>query len=191
MKLSRPTAVAGTFYPSEPEELSAMIMRFLEEANSQIPNGSQVPKAIIVPHAGYIYSGANAALAFARLKPAAKNINRVILLGPSHRAYLEGVALSSANTFATPLGEIPIDHNGMMEIINLPQVQVLDKYHAEEHSLEVQLPFLQVMLDEFMVLPIVVGNCSPSQIGEILDIPLGRTTNLDRYFLILEPFYGL
>ena len=178
MDLIRPTAVAGTFYPSEPKELSTMIKHFFGDANARIPNSAHAPKAIIVPHAGYVYSGANAALAYARLKPAAKTIKRVVLLGPSHRVSFEGVALSNANTFATPLGEIPIDYNGAQQIIDLPQVRVSDKCHAEEYSLEVQLPFLQVALDEFKVLPIVVGDCSPFQITEILDILWGGSETL-------------
>ena len=127
MSSIRPAAVAGAFYPSKSEELNAIITHFLGEANARIPFGAPAPKAIIAPHAGYIYSGANAALAYARLKPAAKTINRVVLLGPCHRVSLKGVALSSADTFATPLGGIPIDCKGALEIIDLPQVQILDK----------------------------------------------------------------
>jgi AmmeMemoRadiSam system protein B/AmmeMemoRadiSam system protein A len=178
MNSIRPAAVAGAFYPSKFEELNAMIMHFLGEAQALIPLGAPAPKAIVTPHAGYIYSGANAALAYARLKPATKTINRVVLLGPCHRVSLKGVALSSADTFVTPLGEIPIDCNGALEIIDLPQVHVFDKSHAEEHSLEVQLPFLQVVLDQFKVLPIVVGDCPPSQIAEILNILWGGPETL-------------
>ena len=178
MKLIRPTAVAGTFYPGEPKKLYTMIKHFLDEANARTPSNADAPKAIIAPHAGYDYSGANAALAYARLKPAAKTIKRVVLLGPSHRIFLEGMALSSANTFATPLGEIPIDDNGAQQIIDLPQVQVFDKCHAKEHSLEVQLPFLQMVLEQFKVLPIVVGNCSSVQIAEILNILWGGPETL-------------
>jgi AmmeMemoRadiSam system protein B/AmmeMemoRadiSam system protein A len=155
-----------------------MIKHFFEDANARIPSNDHAPKAIIAPHAGYVYSGANAALAYARLKPAAKTIKRVVLLGPSHKVSLKGVALSSANAFATPLGEIPIDYNGAQQIIDLPQVQVSDKCHAEEYSLEVQLPFLQVVLDQFKVLPVVVGDCPPFQIAEILDILWGGSETL-------------
>jgi len=155
-----------------------MVTRFLGEAQAQIPAGAPVPKAIIAPHAGYIYSGANAALAYGRLKPAAQTINRVILLGPCHRVALKGVALSSADAFATPLGEVPIDGKGALEIVELPQVQLFDESHAEEHSLEVQLPFLQAVLGPFKVLPLVVGNCPPSQVSEILDILWGGPETL-------------
>jgi MEMO1 family protein len=178
MSSIRPTTVAGTFYPSEPKELNAMIKHFFEEANAQIPSGAQAPKAIIAPHAGYNYSGANAALAYARLRPVAKTIKRVVLLGPSHRISLKGMALSSANFFATPLGEVPVDYNGAQQITDLPQVQVFDKCHAEEYSLEVQLPFLQVVLDQFKALPIVVGDCNQGQIAEILDILWGGPETL-------------
>jgi AmmeMemoRadiSam system protein B len=105
MNSIRPAAVAGAFYPSEFDELSALVTRFLREAQAQIPFDAPAPKAIVAPHAGYIYSGANAALAYARLNPAAKTINSVILMGPCHRVALKGVALSSAHTFATPLGK--------------------------------------------------------------------------------------
>jgi AmmeMemoRadiSam system protein B/AmmeMemoRadiSam system protein A len=178
MNSIRPAAVAGAFYPSESEELSALVMRFLREAQAQIPFDAPAPKAIVAPHAGYIYSGANAALAYARLNPAAKTINSVILMGPCHRVALKGVALSSAHTFATPLGEIPIDGKGALKIIDLPQVRLFDKSHAEEHSLEVQLPFLQVVLEHFKVLPMLVGDCPPSQIAEILDILWGGPETL-------------
>ena len=178
MNSIRPAAIAGAFYPGEPEELSAMVVRFLGEAQARIPDGAPAPKAIIAPHAGYIYSGANAGLAYARLKPAARTINRVILLGPCHRVALKGVALSSADAFATPLGGIPIDGKGALEIIDLPQVQLFDESHAEEHSLEVQLPFLQAALGPFKVLPLVVGDCPPGQIAEILDILWGGPETL-------------
>jgi AmmeMemoRadiSam system protein B/AmmeMemoRadiSam system protein A len=178
MSFVRTTAVAGIFYPSKSEELNAMVTHFLSEAEARVPVGAPIPKAIIVPHAGYIYSGALAALAYARLKPATKTINRVVLLGPSHQVCLEGAALSSANIFETPLGEIPIDYNGMMKIIDLPQVQVSDKCHAKEHSLEVQLPFLQAVLGQFEVLPLIVGDCPPSQIIEILNILWGGPETL-------------
>ena len=178
MNSIRPAAVAGTFYPSESKDLEAMIFNFLSKATARTPIGAPAPKAIIAPHAGYIYSGANAALAYARLKPASKTIRRVVLLGPSHRVSLQGVALSSAKCFITPLGKVPTDGNGALEIIDLPQVQVLDECHAEEHSLEVQLPFLQATLNQFKVLPIVVGNCSPNQISEILDILWGGPETL-------------
>ena len=155
-----------------------MIMNFFGEANARISSCAHAPKAIIAPHAGYNYSGANAALAYARLRPAAKTIKRVVLLGPSHRISLKGMALSSANFFATPLGKVHIDSNGAQQIINLPQVQVLDKCHDAEYSLEVQLPFLQLVLDQFKALPIIVGDCCPSQISELLDILWGGPETL-------------
>jgi AmmeMemoRadiSam system protein B len=124
---------------------------------------------VIAPHAGYIYSGPVAALAYARLWPARETIKRVVLLGPSHYVAFHGLALSSATAFATPLGSVPVDTEAQAELLNLPQVLVLDKAHAQEHSLEVQLPFLQVLLGTFSIVPIAVGDASAEQVAEVLE----------------------
>lgn len=174
----RPPAVAGTFYPGHPHELEAVVGALLAEAEAAIPDNTPVPKAIIAPHAGYIYSGSTAAQAYARLKPAADIITRVILLGPCHRVPVRGLAMSSVDFFKTPLGDIPIDGKAALEIANLPQVQVFDATHAEEHSLEVQLPFLQRVLDDFKVLPLVVGDVPPSEIAQVLDMLWGGPETL-------------
>ncbi len=166
MKTVRTPAVAGMFYPAQANELRTMVIKFLKETNT---SDSSVPKAIIAPHAGYVYSGPIAASVYARLTPARDTIKKVVLLGPSHRVPLEGLAASSMTSFATPLGEIPVDKQAIDEILSLPQVTVLDQAHANEHSLEVQLPFLQEVLGDFKLIPLVVGDASPEQVGEVLE----------------------
>lgn len=162
----RTPAVAGMFYPADADELRTMVSNFLKETGTY---SGKVPKAIIAPHAGYIYSGPIAASVYARLTPARETISRVVLLGPSHRVPLRGLAASSMTSFATPLGKIPLDRQAIDEIISLPQVTVMDQAHAEEHSLEVQLPFLQEVLGDFSVIPLVVGDATPEQVGEVLE----------------------
>jgi MEMO1 family protein len=174
----RQPAVAGAFYPGRADELEGVVSAFMTQAAAALPDPLPVPKAIIAPHAGYVYSGANAALAYARLKPAAETIKRVILLGPGHRVALKGLALSSADAFSTPLGDIPIDGKAALEIADLPQVHVVDAAHAEEHSLEVHLPFLQNVLGDFKVLPLVIGDTPPSDIAQVLDLLWGGAETL-------------
>lgn len=165
----RQPAVAGTFYPGNSDQLAADVAGFVTAAAANVPPHAPTPKAIIAPHAGYVYSGAMAGRAYARLKPAAHIIKRVILLGPCHRVALSGLALSSARSFLTPLGEIALDTEAAHAIAALPQVQVMDATHSQEHSLEVQLPFLQVLLDDFKLLPLVVGEATPGAVAEVLD----------------------
>ncbi len=134
------------------------------------PLGSiQSPKALIVPHAGYVYSGPVAASAYARLRSARGRIQRVVLLGPSHRVGFRGLALSGADWFETPLGRIAVDHAAEAAVRGLATVQVLPRAHAEEHSLEVHLPFLQEVLGEFTLVPIVVGEANPAEVAEVLE----------------------
>lgn len=165
MQLLRRPAVAGTFYPSDPSELRALVQGYL---NAATPEGAP-PKAIIAPHAGYIYSGPIAGTAYARLKLGSSRIRRVVLLGPSHRVAFQGLALSSAEGFATPLGVVPLDRKGCGEILELPFVHTFDPAHAQEHSLEVQLPFLQEILESFSLVPIVVGEADPGEVAAVLD----------------------
>jgi AmmeMemoRadiSam system protein B len=163
----RPAAVAGTFYPQEPDELARMIDDMLVQAKqTAMP---EVPKALIVPHAGYIYSGPIAASAYARLAPFAEGISRIILLGPTHRVPVHGLALPDAEAFATPLGSVPLDVESMRNLDDLPQVSVFDASHATEHSLEVQIPFLQKVLGVFSLIPLAVGDASPEEVAEVLD----------------------
>jgi hypothetical protein len=170
----RNPAVAGLFYPDDPRELRAMVEDFLGAVQA---TGS-VPKAIIAPHAGYIYSGPVAASAYARIQPARGRITRVVLLGPAHRVGFHGLALSSADYFQTPLGSITVDQEAVKKISGLPQVHVMDAAHRQEHSLEVHLPFLQEVLGEFSLVPLVVGDAEPNEVAEVLDALWGGPETL-------------
>ena len=162
----REPAVAGMFYPDNPGQLHQMITGFLQ----QVPEVQKPPpKAINAPHAGYIYSGPVAATAYARLRSARHTITRVVLLGPSHRVGFIGLATSSADTFRTPLGDIPVDTESVKQINALPQVHVLDQAHMLEHSLEVHLPFLQESLEQFTLVPLVVGDANADEVAEVLE----------------------
>lgn len=170
----RNPAVSGMFYPADKEELQRMIAGFLKAAEP----GGAAPKAIIAPHAGYIYSGPVAASAYARVAAARGTIRRVVLLGPAHRVAFHGLAASSADRFATPLGEIPVDRAALDAVAHLPQVVLLDQAHALEHSLEVHLPFLQEVLDEFSLVPLVVGDASPDEVAQVLELLWGGAETL-------------
>lgn len=172
--LIRPPAVAGQFYPAEPQVLHGMLNEFLGAVSDTGP----APKAFIAPHAGYIYSGPIAASVYARLRSVRDSIKRVILLGPAHRVPVQGLAASSADVFRTPLGDIPLDRQAIDSISALPQVQVFDQAHAPEHSLEVQLPFLQEVLTDFTLVPLVVGNATPEQVAEVLELLWGGPETL-------------
>jgi len=165
--LVRAPAVAGAFYPANPAVLAETVASLLSAAGRS--DDVTVPKAIVVPHAGYVYSGAVAASVYARLAPAAANIRRIVLLGPTHRVGIRGMALPAATHFATPLGTVEIDREACALIADLPQVQVTDLPHAQEHSLEVQLPFLQTLLPRFRLLPLAVGSASAEAVAEVLE----------------------
>lgn len=166
MATVRSPAVAGTFYPANKDELHTMITGLLAEASGKT---AATPKAVIAPHAGYIYSGSIAASAYARLVTAGADIRRVILLGPSHRVPLRGLAAPRSEVFATPLGDVPVDGEAITAISDLPQVQIMDEAHAIEHSLEVHLPFLQEVLEQFTLVPLVVGDASAEEVAEVLE----------------------
>jgi len=184
----RQPAVAGAFYPGQKQilanDVKAMLATALREAEQSnvgaTSNGASrlPPKAIIVPHAGYIYSGPTAAAAYARLSAESGSIKRVVLLGPVHRVPVRGLALPGVSAFATPLGEIKIDQSAVTAIENLPQVVESSAAHAMEHSLEVQLPFLQTVLDDFTLLPLAVGDASPEEVAEVLDVLWGGPETL-------------
>jgi len=166
----REPAVAGLFYPDDPLLLQQQVDSLLGQS---APQGA-TPKALIVPHAGYIYSGPVAACAYQQLVPLREQIQRVVLLGPAHRVAFSGLAASSARYFATPLGMVRIDQQAMDPILALPQVRVLDEAHREEHSLEVQLPFLQTVLNEdFGLVPLVVGEAESEQVAEVIEVLWG------------------
>lgn len=170
----RNPAVAGEFYPADPIELRATVQGYLRAARSE---GSS-PKAIIVPHAGYIYSGSVAASAYALLAGASQAISRVVLAGPAHWAAFDGLAVSSADGFQTALGTVPLDHDAITTILPLPQVNVSDQAHASEHSLEVQLPFLQEVLRDFTLVPLAVGQATPQEVGGVLEMLWGGPETL-------------
>lgn len=162
----REPAVAGLFYPANPAALRQAVAGYLE--GGPAPGGS-APKVLIVPHAGYAYSGPVAAAAYRCLGRARDQVRRVVLLGPAHRVRLEGLAVPSVDGFVTPLGEIAIDHDARDQVCELSGVQVSDKAHAQEHSLEVQLPFLQTALAGFRLLPLVVGRADPRAVAAVID----------------------
>jgi AmmeMemoRadiSam system protein B len=166
--------VAGSFYPEQPEILKAMISEYLQ----QVAPALKVPQAIIVPHAGYIYSGEIAASAYTRLQSRQSSIKHVVLLGPSHKVGFTGLALSHADAFRTPLGDIPLDAEAIASIIHFPFVEYREQAHLLEHSLEVQLPFLQMTLDSFKLLPIVAGDCPAELIEELLELFYGQDDTL-------------
>ncbi|MDH5357014.1 MAG: AmmeMemoRadiSam system protein B [Gammaproteobacteria bacterium] len=176
METIRPPAVAGLFYPARPDELNNLIEQDLKQAtlNSELPD----PKVLIVPHAGYIYSGPIAANAYIYLQKLRHRIQRVIIIGPSHRVGFNGVALSDADFFDTPLGRIPIDKTAQKTLSEIMGVHILNEAHAAEHSLEVQLPFLQRLLDEFTIVPIVAGNASPDLVSEVIETLWGGSETL-------------
>ncbi len=169
MSAIRPTAVAGLFYPDDPDRLIAMVDGLLAEASARVAADDPVPKAIIAPHAGYVYSGPVAAAAYVRLRPAAARISRVVLVGPCHRVAVRGLALPRAEAFASPLGVVPVDDAAAGEILRLPQVQVFEETHRAEHSLEVHLPFLQRVLPAFSLVPLVAGQATFDEVAEVLE----------------------
>ncbi|MBI1425353.1 MAG: AmmeMemoRadiSam system protein B [Gammaproteobacteria bacterium] len=174
-QIIRRPAVAGMFYPAEPDELNHMLDEMLADANAI---DSPAPKAIIVPHAGYIYSGPVAATAYRRIQAMAAQISRVILLGPSHRVPFRGIAASSASEFATPLGRIPLDRQLIDALAQTHLVKVMDEAHSMEHSLEVHLPFLQKTLGNFLLVPLVVGDASPQDVARVLETCWGGEETL-------------
>jgi len=176
----RPPAVAGFFYPEDPGELRAAVDAYLSgarQSNLEDPE-TPWPKAVIAPHAGYVYSGAVAASVYTRLEAAQGTVRRVILLGPSHRVGFSGLAVPSAEAYVTPLGAVPIDAHAIAQIAGFSQVRLLDDAHAQEHSLEVHLPFLQTVLGEFQLVPIVVGDATPEDVARVLEALWGGPETL-------------
>ncbi|MGH8705063.1 MAG: AmmeMemoRadiSam system protein B, partial [Burkholderiales bacterium] len=164
----RPAAVAGAFYPGDPRELAAEIEELLDGVERFEPRFAH-PKALIVPHAGYIYSGPVAAAAFDELAPARGVVKRVVLLGPVHRVAVRGLALPSSDTFETPLGKVPVDGDAARSLAGLKQVVRSEPAHAQEHSLEVQLPFLQKVLGEFSLVPLAVGTAATEEVAQVIE----------------------
>lgn len=172
--MNRQPAVAGSFYPANPKQLQQILAQYLHDAEID----AKAPKAIIAPHAGYIYSAPIAASAYARLKTARDVIKRVVLIGPSHRVGFQGLAVSQADAFITPLGSIPVDTQAIQILLQLPFVNTIEQAHSHEHSLEVQLPFLQTVLDDFSIIPIVAGDATPEQVAQVLALLWGGDETL-------------
>ena len=170
----RKPAVAGQFYSRNPGELSATVTALLEAAQDQ---DTPAPKALIVPHAGYHYSGPVAASAYARLRPYRDRYQRVILVGPCHRTPIHGLALSGADVYRTPMGDVPLD-KATIATLDLPNVRISDRSHRTEHSLEVHLPFLQTLLGDFSIVPIVVGGATPELVSQVLEALWGGPETL-------------
>ncbi|HGG58945.1 MAG TPA: AmmeMemoRadiSam system protein B [Gammaproteobacteria bacterium] len=170
----RPAAVAGMFYPGDPAVLRQQVSRMLAAADDQ----GEPPKALIAPHAGYVYSGQAAAEVYARLGKRRSAIRRVVLLGPAHRVAFRGIAGTTADYFETPLGRVPVDREAMDAAWKIDGVFPADEAHAAEHSLEVQLPFLQLALDEFTVAPFVVGDAPAELTARLLEALWGGDETL-------------
>lgn len=178
MQHVRAPAVAGAFYPGRKEILARDVLSLLGAAQSASVAVCDVPKALIVPHAGYSYSGSTAALAYAQLLPVRALIKRVILLGPVHRVAVRGLALDGAAVFSTPLGDIEVDQDAVRSIAHMAQVVVSHAAHAQEHSLEVQLPFLQVVLDDFKLVPLAVGDATAHEVAQVIETLWGGPETL-------------
>jgi AmmeMemoRadiSam system protein B len=173
-RVRRP-AVAGTFYPGAPGELRSTV----EDLLRSVPlSPSPAPKAVIAPHAGYVYSGPIAASAFQAVAAAAEVIERVVLLGPAHFVPIRGLGLTDEDRFATPLGEVAVEAAGVAAALRLPQVRVQPAAHAREHSLEVELPFLQILLGDFELVPVVVGDAADEEIAAVLETLWGGPETL-------------
>ena len=162
----RPAAVAGMFYPDSAAALSDELARLF---STVAPQAARRPKAIIAPHAGYIYSGTTAAHVYAPIAALRGTIRRIVLLGPTHRVAVDGLALPTSTAFATPLGVVPLDLPAMEVIRDMPQIVVSQTAHAQEHALEVQIPFLQYTLGDFSLLPLAVGRASPEQVSAVIE----------------------
>ncbi|MGI9281739.1 MAG: AmmeMemoRadiSam system protein B [Endozoicomonas sp.] len=170
----RPPAVSGAFYPDQPELLQTVVTNLMSEATER----ELSPKVLIVPHAGYIYSGAIAASGYKQLESYRRQIKRVVLLGPSHQVAFEGMALPDCEAYSTPIGDIPLDTVAINRLSRFSQVHTMDAAHVREHSLEVQCPFLQKTLDNFKLIPLVVGDASAYAVAEVIDFLWGGDETL-------------
>ena len=162
---TRPPAVAGLFYPRDPARLQTEVLELLGRG---APPSKVMPKALIAPHAGYVYSGRVAGAAFAKLRASAQTITRVVLIGPAHYVHLSGIAVPSVDAFETPLGRVPVDTEACSQIGGFEFVTETDAPHEPEHALEVELPFLQSVLPSFQLVPLVVGDAAPQQVAQLL-----------------------
>ncbi|MBC7434637.1 MAG: AmmeMemoRadiSam system protein B [Bdellovibrionales bacterium] len=187
----RPPAIASSFYSGDAMQLRRNVEGYLHAASSGMPRSLlQQPKVLIAPHAGHMYSGATAAKAYARILPFAQGIRRVVLLGPAHRVYFEGVALPGSGAYASPLGAVPIDNLAADAIADFPFVVTRADAHGPEHSLEVHLPFLQCALGAFELLPLVVGDAAPAQVAQVIERLWGGPETLIVISTDLSHFHG-
>ncbi|HUN43380.1 MAG TPA: AmmeMemoRadiSam system protein B [Acetobacteraceae bacterium] len=174
----RSPAVAGTFYPADPAVLRRQVADFLADADNAPPTASHFPKAIIAPHAGYVFSGPVAARAYARLAGARGKIRRVVLIGPSHYVGFQGLAVDTARAWAMPNGTVALDTEAIATIRHLPMVGELEAAYTREHALEVHVPFLQHVLGEFRLVPIVAGDTPPDAVAAVFDMLWGGPETL-------------
>ncbi len=186
----RRAAVAGAFYPGDEAALRASVRDCLAGAVAPRRPDAPPPKALIVPHAGYVYSGVVAASAYARLIPGRRAIRRVVLLGPAHRVPVRGLVLTSVRAFATPLGEVEIDREAAAVALALPQVSAGNAVHEREHALEVQLPFLQTVLDDFRIVPLAVGDAPDDDVAEVIEALWGGADTLIVVSSDLSHYHG-
>lgn len=173
----RPPAVAGLFYPDDAGKLRETVSEYLRQPIAHA-SAAAPPKALIVPHAGYIYSGGIAAAAYATVASLRQSVRRIVLIGPSHRVYLRGMAVPAATSFATPLGRVEVDRELKSLLLQRDDVVEADAPHAQEHCLEVQLPFLQMLFDDFTLLPVVLGSIAPEQLAAALAQVWGNAATL-------------
>jgi AmmeMemoRadiSam system protein B len=178
MQRLRRAAVAGRFYPADAGELRSQVEDCLKAASGGDLEKAPRPKGIIVPHAGYVYSGPIAASAYARIAPLRGTVDRVVLCGPAHFARIEGLATTSAEFFETPLGPVAVGAAAIEQLRLFPQVHVTDRAHEREHSLEVQLPFLQETLGEFQIVPLAIGDATVGDVAEVFDALWGGPDTL-------------
>ncbi len=167
----RPAAIAGLFYSDDVDTLRASVRKFIDDA----PESSLHPKALVAPHAGTIYSGPTAGYAY-KLIP--NSVQRVVLLGPAHRVAVRGLAVPSVDAFETPLGNVTLDRDAIAAALQLPHVHQDDAPHAQEHSLEIHLPFLQEHLGSFQLVPFVVGQATAAEVAEVLALLWGGDETL-------------
>jgi AmmeMemoRadiSam system protein B len=172
----RPPAVAGSFYPADADRLRAAVDGYLAAGNGL--RSATTPKAVIAPHAGYVYSGAVAGHAFASLGEGASEIRRAVVVGPAHFVPFRGIAAPGAAAFRTPLGEVPLDQDAIERIRDLPQVKLADAPHEPEHALEVELPFLQAVLGDLTLVPLLVGDAVPGEVAQVLERLWGGSETL-------------
>ena len=167
--------VAGMFYPADAQTLEQAVHAYLTAAKT---DHSPAPKAIVAPHAGYVYSGPVAGSAYAQLLERGDEVSRVILLGPSHRMSFHGLAYSRADAFLTPLGSVPVEQQAYDRLADLPQVRAFEAPFEGEHCLEVQLPFLQLTLGQFKIVPFLVGDTTSNEVAEVIELLWGGDETL-------------